>query len=160
MISSWLLRAVSEQIEQSVLYIDLAKDIWDDLANRFSRSDTHRISCLHDEINNSRQDSMTVMEYYTKCKGLWDELNAPRCECGLVSKIKREKEDDNVIRFLKGLSEEFETIKSRVLVLDPMPPVHRVFTMALKLEKKIKVNGNYYNDLAHANASIIDSRNQ
>lgn len=50
MASLWILRAVSDQIVESILYIDFAKEIWDDLYNRFSRSDPHRISDLHNEI--------------------------------------------------------------------------------------------------------------
>lgn len=154
MVKSWILRAISESIAESILYIDSAKEIWDDLHNRFSRLDPHRIFDLHDEINNLKQGSFSVMEYYTKCRSLWDDITslrsqlvcecelkcscgrtAPRCECGLVAKSKREKEDDNVIRFLKGLNNEFEAIKYRVIVLDPMPHVHRVFIVVVKLEK-------------------------
>lgn len=65
MVSSWILRAVSESIVESILYMDFAKEIWDDLHNRFSRSDPHRISDLHDEINNLKQGSLSIMEYYT-----------------------------------------------------------------------------------------------
>lgn len=52
MVSSWILRTVSEQIAESILYIDSAKEIWDDLANKFFSIDPYRISNLHDEINN------------------------------------------------------------------------------------------------------------
>lgn len=121
---------------------------------------------------------MFVMEYYTRCKSLWDEVTSlrpqlicecdmkctcglavPKCRCGLVAKIRRKKEDDNVIRFLKGLNEEFDSIKSGVLVMDPMPLVHIVFTMAVKLEKKIKGNS-AYSEVHHANAVTNESQNQ
>lgn len=176
-VSSWILRAVSEQIAESILYIDFAKKIWDDLSNRFSRSDPHKISNLHDEINSLRQGTLSVTEYYTRCRGLWDEittlrpqlicechmkcscgLDAPKCEYGLVAKIKREKENDNVIRFFKELNEEFSSIKSGVLVLDPMLPVHRVFTITLKLEKQINCSVVYHNDIVQAN--VVHTENQ
>lgn len=44
-------------------------------------------------------------------------------------------------------------------MIDPMPPVHSVFTMAIKLEKKIKGN-NAYNEVNHANAVMNETQGQ
>lgn len=71
MVSSWMLRTLSESIARSVMYTNSAKEIWDDLANRISRADPHRIYDLHDEINNLRQGSLSIMEYYTNCRSLY-----------------------------------------------------------------------------------------
>lgn len=65
-----------------------------------------------------------------------------------------------VFRFLKGLNEEFAAIKNVVLMIYPMPPVHRVFTMALKLEKQLKGSIVYQNDILHANAAVTETHNQ
>lgn len=81
-----------------------------------------------------------MTDYYTKCRTLWDELDTLRplptcdcelkCSCGLVvekydcnlaSKIINEREQDQVLRFLKGLNDEYASIKSGILVLEPMP---------------------------------------
>lgn len=44
-------------------------------------------------------------------------------------------------------------------MLDPMPPVCRVFTMALKLEKQLKGSIVYHNEIAHTNATLIENQN-
>jgi len=39
MILSWIIRTLSPHIVESVIYIDYAKDLWDDLKERFTKGD-------------------------------------------------------------------------------------------------------------------------
>lgn len=78
MARSWILKAVNPSIAQSVLHVDRAKDLWNELKRRFSHGDPHRISALHDEIANLKQGAFTVTDYYTNCRTLWDELDTLR----------------------------------------------------------------------------------
>ncbi|KAK4269083.1 hypothetical protein QN277_022287 [Acacia crassicarpa] len=50
MICSWLTRAISPTIAQSILWLDKASDIWIDLRDRFAQSDIFRVAELQDEI--------------------------------------------------------------------------------------------------------------
>ncbi|XP_019158012.1 PREDICTED: uncharacterized protein LOC109154739 [Ipomoea nil] len=144
---SWILKSVNSTIAESVLYFEFAEDIWKALEKRYSQADPHRIVEIQNEIFKNLQGNMTINEYFTKCNGLWEQLNAmrpipvceclPRCSCRLLSKIQKDREDDQVIRFLEGLKDEFETIKSGVLVMDPIPTMEKVLNMALKLERKL-----------------------
>lgn len=180
MVSSWLLKSVSASIAQSVLYIDLASEILEDLSKRFSQADPHRISDLQDEIYNLKQGSHNINDYYTNCKILWEEmsilrplpvcncdskcvcgLSIPKCNCGLIAKIMKERDEDYVIRFLKGLNDEYSSIKSSVLMIEPIPPVHKVFGMAIKLERQIHgVMNSGLNEIMHANVSVGESQNE
>ncbi|XP_019150408.1 PREDICTED: uncharacterized protein LOC109147233 [Ipomoea nil] len=110
--SSWILRSVQPSIAQSVMYMDEAKLIWNDLRRRFSQRDAHRISSLQSEINDLRQGAIT---------------------------IRKDREIDQVIKFLQGLSEAYNSLKSGVLVLDPLPDLHKVLVMAEKFERQLNV---------------------
>lgn len=44
MVRSWILKAISSLIAQSVLHVETAKDLWRELKRRFSHGDPHRIS--------------------------------------------------------------------------------------------------------------------
>ncbi|XP_019168535.1 PREDICTED: uncharacterized protein LOC109164457 [Ipomoea nil] len=46
MIKSWILKAVHPSIAQSIIYMDDAEEVWNDLKRRFSQRDPHRISTL------------------------------------------------------------------------------------------------------------------
>ncbi|XP_019177577.1 PREDICTED: uncharacterized protein LOC109172805 [Ipomoea nil] len=147
--SSWILRSVHTSIAQSVMYMDSAKEIWNDLQRRFSQRDPHQISSLQSEIYDLKQGSLSVNDYYTKCRTLWEEMNAlkplpickctPHCSCNLVDEIRKDREVDQVIRFLQGLNEDYNSLKSGVLVLDPLPEVHKVLVMAEKFERQLNI---------------------
>lgn len=50
MVVSWIDKSLSSLIAQSVLWIDKAVDIWNDLKDRFSQGDVIHISELQKEI--------------------------------------------------------------------------------------------------------------
>ncbi|XP_019151968.1 PREDICTED: uncharacterized protein LOC109148687 [Ipomoea nil] len=147
MVCSWIFRSVHTSIAQSIMHLDRAKDAWEDLRRRFSQHDAQRVSILQSDIYSLRQGNLSINEYYTKCKTLWEQLNTlrplpqckcnPKCNCNLIDQIRNEREEDYVIRFLQGLIDEYNSLKSSVLVLDPLPEVYKVFVMAEKLERQI-----------------------
>ncbi|XP_059639832.1 uncharacterized protein LOC132282240 [Cornus florida] len=76
MVKSWLLTSLSPDIYQSVIYSDLAYNIWADLKERFSQVNTPHVFQIERSIYELLQDTMSVVTYFTKLKGLWDELSA------------------------------------------------------------------------------------
>ncbi|CAN1820242.1 hypothetical protein LINPERHAP1_LOCUS29030 [Linum perenne] len=70
LVLGWILKAVSPEIAQSVLWLDSARDVWLDLQERFSRSNLVRINDLHDQISSFRQGPLSVSSYYTRFKVL------------------------------------------------------------------------------------------
>ena len=73
MISSWLLNALSKEIADSLLYLDLAQAFWADLHDRFHQSKTQRIFQIK-QLHALSQGSMDLTSYFTKLKIHWDEL--------------------------------------------------------------------------------------
>jgi len=67
----------------------------------------------------SLKGDCTISSYYTKVKKLWQELDnsipipASYCvdDCKAIHKIHEQKDNDQVIRFLKGLKEKYSDIK-------------------------------------------------
>jgi hypothetical protein len=85
LVSSWLLNSVSPSIAQSVVFLENAIDIWNELRERFSQGDLVRISELQQEIYALKQDSRSVTDFYSTLKILWEELELympiPTCTC-------------------------------------------------------------------------------
>ncbi|XP_019189243.1 PREDICTED: uncharacterized protein LOC109183632 [Ipomoea nil] len=164
MICSWIYKAVHPLIAQSVMHIQNAREVWNNLKKRFSQRDAHRISSLHLEIQNLKQGDMSVNDYYTRCRILWEQMNelrplpicicVPQCSCNAFDEIRNEKEVDQIISFLQGLNEEYNSLKSGILVLDPMPDLHKVLVMAEKFERQLKIESLSLSHLEvnHANA--------
>lgn len=65
----------------------MAFDIWNDLKVRYSQGDFSRISDLQFEGSSLSQGDMSVTEYFTKLRVIWDELKIfrpnPVCTCSV-----------------------------------------------------------------------------
>ncbi|KAI9161533.1 hypothetical protein LWI28_018372 [Acer negundo] len=74
MVHSWIVNALSSKISDSVIYYSTAHEVWEDLRERFSQSNAPHIFEIQRDIAYLRQEQLSVSIYYTKLKGLWDEL--------------------------------------------------------------------------------------
>jgi hypothetical protein len=42
----------------------------------------------------------------------------------------------HTVRFVTGLNDNFSTVKSQILLMDPLPPLNKVFSMVLQHERQ------------------------
>ncbi|PHT67728.1 hypothetical protein T459_27215 [Capsicum annuum] len=67
--------------------------------------------------------------YYTKVKGLWDELDilntkntySYECDYGGKMRISKAQQDERLIQFLMGLNEAYRAVRSNILMISPLP---------------------------------------
>jgi hypothetical protein len=140
------MNSVSESIGQSIVFFENAVDVWNDLKERFSQGDLVRISELMQEIYSLHQDSKSVTEFYSDLKVLWEELEVympiPQCtccyQCSCEAMRAARKNHSNLyaIRFLTGLNDNFSMVKSQILLIDPLPPMNKIFSMVLQHERQ------------------------
>ncbi|XP_072080868.1 uncharacterized protein [Arachis hypogaea] len=145
---SWITLALSPEIAQSVIWHDVAADLWRDLKHRYSQGDIFKMAKLDDELRTIKQGELSVTKYFTKLKEIWEELEnlppippcvtcaATNCACGLEI-VRKYKEDAYVVRFLKGLNEAYSHVKSQVMLMKPMPKIDQAFSMLLQQERQI-----------------------
>ncbi|XP_073138563.1 uncharacterized protein [Henckelia pumila] len=138
---SWLLNSVSKEISASILFAESSADIWNDLKDRFHQSNGPHIFQLRRELMNLRQDQDLVSTYFTKLKAIWDELTQfrPMCSCGKcqchgVKNMDIFVQSEYTMAFLMGLNDSFAQVRSQVLLLDPMPPINKVFASIVQEE--------------------------
>ncbi|GAU15685.1 hypothetical protein TSUD_109430 [Trifolium subterraneum] len=144
LVLSWLMNSVVSTISQSLVYTETASQAWNDLKARFSRADRVRISSLQRDLYALRQDSLSVTEFFTKLKGLWEELELYRpipnctctfrCVCEAMLNAKRFKEEDLVLLFLTGLNETYVMVRSQILLMEPFPQLNSAFGMVIQHE--------------------------
>ncbi|WVZ19287.1 hypothetical protein V8G54_006609 [Vigna mungo] len=124
---------IDDSILQSILWIDQASEVW--------------VSDLQEEIFRLQQGTLTVSQYFTQLKGLWDEFENYRrvlhckcsipCTCEAIQAYKKYRDQDYVIRFLKGLNEQFSHVRSQIMLLDPLPPINKVFSLIVQQERQM-----------------------
>ncbi|PNY00962.1 hypothetical protein L195_g024249 [Trifolium pratense] len=104
MLLSWLNNSVDPEISQSILWLDSASKIWQELKEIFYQSDVFCISDLQEEISSLKQGDNKISTYYTSLKKLRQELDNFRpileshCDhnyahdCASIAKIKSYKD--------------------------------------------------------------------
>ncbi|XP_061358763.1 uncharacterized protein LOC133302960 [Gastrolobium bilobum] len=148
---AWIHRSINDSIAKSILWIDKAQDAWIDLRDRFQQSDIFRVLDLQEDIYKMQQGERLVSDFFTDVKIMWDELDNlkplpsckcdNRCLCGGYQQMRQYRETDHVIRFLKGLNEQYSHVRSQIMLLDPLPNINRVFSMIVQQERQMLMEG-------------------
>lgn len=77
-------------IGENLTFIENYEQLWNEICDRFRQSNGLQIYQIKRELDNLRQENMSIMNYYGKMKTFWDELknfcSLPSCTCGIMSK--------------------------------------------------------------------------
>ncbi|XP_016185357.1 uncharacterized protein LOC107626989 [Arachis ipaensis] len=129
---------VTETIATSLVYGDSAEEFWNDLKERFQHGNGPRIFEIKRELMNLRQGALTVSQYFTKIKVLWEELNSYRpvqCNCGDAKPLQEFLQAEYVHCFLMGLDDSFMQIRGQILIMEPLPAINKVLSLVVQEEK-------------------------
>ncbi|KAL2235931.1 UNVERIFIED_CONTAM: hypothetical protein Sindi_1325300, partial [Sesamum indicum] len=87
---------------------------------------------------------MSLSAYFNKLMKLWDELACitpiPSCTCGASKETANVKEKDQLIQFLMGLNEGYDSVRSQILEMEPRPDINKAYSVVLNVEKQREVN--------------------
>ena len=129
---AWLFNSVLKDLQPSVVYFKIAREVWLDLQHRFVQGNGPRIFELKREICSLTQEDLTINGYYTKFKSLWQEFSEYRtCSCG-------HQAEECVMSFLMGLNDTYASVRGQILLMDPVPSLSKVFSLLLQDEKQRK----------------------
>lgn len=59
------------------------------------------------------------------------------CMCGVVSDLCIFREQDKLLKFLKGLNEQYCHVRSQIMMLDPLPILGKALFLVLGQEKQL-----------------------
>lgn len=131
-IHSWLVSSIAASIPPSIVHMELAIKVWNNLKERFSEGDLVRISDLQVELYAFKQGNLSVTDFFPELTVFWEELENYRpindCNCS------KYRDEDYVMRFLTGLNECYSVVKTQILMMVPWTPLTRVFSMSLQHE--------------------------
>ncbi|XP_070039073.1 uncharacterized protein [Nicotiana tomentosiformis] len=85
--------------------------VWEDLNERFDKVNESRVLYFHREIHTLTQGTMSVVDYFSKLRDLWDEFDTlmpcPGCPCPESKKYAQRFEYHRLLQFLTGLNESY-----------------------------------------------------
>ena len=147
MVVSWLLNSMVPELSEAFLYVNSAKELWDELTERFGESNGPLLFHLEKEIFELHQGGDPVAVYYTKLKRSWDEISDMSdisiCTClETCPSIKKNQELDQrrkLMQFLMHLNDEYEAIRGQIFLLDPLPSVNKDYSMIQRVERQRQV---------------------
>ncbi|KAF5444667.1 hypothetical protein F2P56_033784 [Juglans regia] len=139
MVVSWLQNSICPSIRSSIAFVDDAREIWLDLEDRFAHQNGPRIYQLKKNLASLLQESDTVSVYYGKLKTIWDELlicdPIPLCTCGSMKTLSDRYQRDCIFQFLMGLHDSYSPVRDQIMLLDPLPPLTKVFSIIQQQER-------------------------
>jgi len=117
-----------------------AHKVWCDLKERFDKINGAQVFQLHREIHSLTQGTMSVTDYYTTLKGLWNEFDSimpcPGCSCAESVKFKEHFEYQRLLDFLMGLNESYSAARGQILMQTPTPTLNKAFSLIVDHESQ------------------------
>jgi len=143
---SWIMNAVRPGLLSSVVYASDARKVWLDLRERFDTVNGSRIFQLHREIHSLTQGTMSIADYHSKLRDLWDEYDAimpcPSCPCPESKKFGEHCDYQRLLQFLMGLNESYSPPRSQILMMSPIPSLNKAYAMLIDQESQRSLASN------------------
>lgn len=102
---------MTKEIVRSIEFSELAKDIWNELEERYGKADAARVFELKKELAHISQGSLDIASYFNKIKQLQDAIaslsitRVKSCTCGASSEYQKDEDVQRVYQFLMGLND-------------------------------------------------------
>ncbi|WVZ16296.1 hypothetical protein V8G54_009278 [Vigna mungo] len=143
MVVSWLVHSVSLSIRQSILRMDCVEEIWCDLKSRdLSITDFFTQLCIiWDELENFRPDPVCTYSVQYSCK--------------VSSTLAQRKLENQAMQFLCGLNEQYANVRSYILLLDPLPPITKIFSYVAQQEQQLTVTDPSTVEMKHGSINVV-----
>ncbi|KAJ0031329.1 hypothetical protein Pint_14443 [Pistacia integerrima] len=135
MLVSWILNTIEPTLRSTITYMEIAKELWNDIKKWFSVGNGPRIQQLKTEL----------ASYYGKLKMIWEELGNyeqnPMCRCGgckcnIGTELDKRREEERLHQFLMGLDDStYGTVRFNILSAEPLPNLNRAYAMIVQEER-------------------------
>ncbi|XP_030521717.1 uncharacterized protein LOC115734883 [Rhodamnia argentea] len=124
----WLWNSMEPSIAANVMFHTTTKGEWDDLMQGNSQDkNMSRVYELYEKIFNFKQGDNSLGEYYSALKGMWEELNLYQPITTDLERLKTQRTEFQVAKFLSGLNADLQPVKSQLLAGEKVPSMNGAF---------------------------------
>ncbi|XP_074266640.1 uncharacterized protein LOC141589918 [Silene latifolia] len=103
------------------------------------------------EVTQIKQADLSVVEYYAKLRLGWEDIRSldplsecdcgaiATCTCSLLKKIVQRENTHHILDFLMGFHKKYDSIRSQILALDPLPTINQVYAKIHQAEVQMSI---------------------
>lgn len=148
MIISYLLRSLDNTIAKSVLYFSTAREIWQDMEDRYSVISRPQLYSVQQSLTQIEQGSCSIAEFFTKIKVIWDQISSASpiphctcsgCTCDLSKKFHKAQQEERLIQFLMKLDVKYAAVRTNILMMTPLPSISVAYNLLVQDEKQREI---------------------
>ncbi|KAL9225053.1 hypothetical protein vseg_001021 [Gypsophila vaccaria] len=163
MVLKWILHSIDRPLRDDLFYAKSSKELWIELLDRYGQPNALELYQLKKDLGNVAQNNSSLVEYYSSLKRTWENIDSldpmPLCTCGaidlcscqLLKKLLDRETHSKLIQLLMGLNASYETVKSTILTMEPLPPINKALGLLQKIERQKQIT-DAVEVLAEANA--------
>ncbi|GKB33100.1 pyridoxal 5'-phosphate synthase-like subunit PDX1.2 [Tanacetum coccineum] len=170
MVTYWILNSMVAELSNAFLYAQSTCELWKEIAKRYGQSngpfiyqlerELSQITQGKRELSQITQGNLTIASFFNKLKRCWDELQnlngLPTCKCGkmrectcsVIEKFIERDSNSKLIQFLMKLSDGYESVRSQILAMDPLPSVNKAYYIVQQIEKEKQVTNHAFEPTA------------
>ncbi|XP_071699236.1 uncharacterized protein [Rutidosis leptorrhynchoides] len=147
---SWILRSISDELYSGQIFSTNATHVWNELKETYDKIDGSIIYNLHHKMNSIKQNDSSLSDYYHNPNSLWKQydcmIDGPTCTCGVAYTCpagvfaKEQSKVQKLMQFLMGLNDCYVSVRSNILLRDPLPDVKSVYAILSREESHRNVN--------------------
>nr|XP_043620339.1 uncharacterized protein LOC122592206 [Erigeron canadensis] len=150
---NWILGCVSQELYLGQIYSKNAAVVWQDLKDTYDKIDGSVIFNIHQKINYLAQNGSNLAEYYHKLTSLWKQFDAimklPACSCKAAKELQTHTDLMKLMQFLMRLDDVYMSVRSNILMRDPLPSVKTAFNIVSREES----HRGGYSDKSYGNSA-------
>ncbi|KAF7814546.1 Retrovirus-related Pol polyprotein from transposon RE1 [Senna tora] len=145
MVMSWLVNSMTTEVGDNFLLYPTSHEIWEAAKEAYSTqeksAEIYEVECI---LHNLKQGDMLVNQYFTSLNRCWQKLDlletyAWSCTADALN-FKKITEQKRLYKFLMGLTDSFEEVRSRILGRNTLPSLKEAFSEVRCEESRKKIN--------------------
>ena len=143
-VMAWPINSMEPNIGWTYMFHKTAKEIWEAIQEIYSDlENTSQCFEIRSKIRNTRQENLTVTNYYNSLVELWQEIDLFYEIDWLCStdseKYKKMLEKECTFDFLQGLNPNLDEVRGRLLGIKPFPILRESFAKVRREESRKRV---------------------